>query len=69
MKLHFAPKTSALASQIALEDVEADYQLVFVDVANGKQRSCSGPEFHQSAHRKPDVRLSTHPASTFQPTV
>ncbi len=31
--------------------------------------SCSGQEFHPSAHRKPDVSLSTHPASTFQPTV
>lgn len=39
MKLHFCQKTSALASQIALEEAEADYELVFVDIANGKQRS------------------------------
>jgi hypothetical protein len=32
-------------------------------------RSSSGGEFHPSALTKPDVRLSPHPASTFQPTV
>lgn len=42
MKLHFAPKTCALASQITLEEAGADYELVPVDIANGKQRS---PEY------------------------
>jgi hypothetical protein len=34
-----------------------------------RHRSSSGGEFHPSALTKPDVRLSPHPASTFQPTV
>jgi hypothetical protein len=34
-----------------------------------RHRSSSGGEFHPSALTKPDVGLSPHPASTFQPTV
>ncbi len=38
MKLFFALKTISIASQIALEEVGADYELILIDLQGEEQR-------------------------------
>ena len=65
------PAPSAVASDHSLRHAGAGgaRSRAISDRMSLATRSSSGGEFHPSALTKPDVRLSPHPASTFQPTV